>query len=111
MSNKRPFATLPKGDVFPDGLCVDADGHVWSNHVGVGKIVRYDLDGKVEREVHLPVPRAVGCAFGGPDLSTLYVTTARETMTPEQLLAAPLSGSLFAVDAGCRGRLPTPFAG
>ena len=111
VSNKRPFATLPKGDVFPDGLCVDAEGGVWSNHVGVGKVVRYDPQGQVEREVLLPVPRAVGSTFGGDDLRTLYVTTARETMTPEQLLAAPLSGSLFAVDAGVRGRPPTPFDG
>ena len=58
LANRRPFAALdPAAEVFPDGLCVDAEGFVWSNHVGAGKIVRYDPQGRVEREVRLPVPR------------------------------------------------------
>ena len=111
LSNKRPFATLPKGKVFPDGLCVDAEGFVWSNHVGAGRVVRYDPAGQIERQVQLPVPRGCGSTFGGPDLSTLYVTTARETMSAAELDAAPLSGSLFAIDVGVRGLPSTPFAG
>ena len=115
ISNRRTFAEISaedrKAGGFPDGMTVDAEGFVWSNVVGVGKIVRYDPAGNVERIVQLPVPRATDCTFGGKDLDTLFITSARETMTPEQLEQAPLSGSLFAVEAGVRGLLPTPFAG
>jgi sugar lactone lactonase YvrE len=111
-SNRRPFATLDSNsDAFPDGLTVDADGFVWSNVVGPGQIRRYDPQGKIERILQLPVPRATDCTFGGPDLKTLYVTSARETMTAEQLAAAPLSGSLFAVDVEVRGLPASRFLG
>lgn len=112
ISNRLPFATLnSNGGGFPDGMTVDADGFVWSNVVGLGQIHRYDPQGKLERIIQLPVPRATDCTFGGPDLKTLYVTSARETMTPEQLASAPLSGSLFAIDCDVRGLPSTPFAG
>lgn len=111
-SNRRPFATLDSNnDAFPDGLTVDADGFVWSNVVGPGQIRRYDPQGKIERVLQLPVPRATDCTFGGPDLKTLYVTSARETMTAEQLQAAPLSGSLFAVDCDVQGLPAASYAG
>jgi sugar lactone lactonase YvrE len=111
-SNPLPFATLNSNSGgFPDGLTVDSDGFVWSNVVGPGQIHRYDPQGKLEQIVQLPVPRATDCTFGGPDLKTLYITSARETMTPEQLAAAPLSGSLFAVDCDVRGLPSSFFAG
>ncbi len=112
ISNRRPFATLDSNSGgFPDGLTVDAAGFVWSNVVGLGQIRRYDPLGKIERVVQLPVPRATDCTFGGPDLKTLYVTSARETMTEAQLAAAPLSGSLFAIDCDVQGLPATPFSG
>ncbi len=115
ISNRRTFAEIDTNDRkaggFPDGMTVDAEGFVWSNQVGVGKIVRYDPNGKIERIVQMPVPRATDCTFGGINFDTLFITSARETMTPAQLQKAPLSGSLFAVDAGVRG-LPSPaFSG
>jgi sugar lactone lactonase YvrE len=57
------------------------------------------------------VPRATDCTFGGPDLRTLFVTSARETMTPPQLAAAPLSGSLFAYEAPVAGLQASAFRG
>jgi sugar lactone lactonase YvrE len=112
ISNRRVFAEVDRTlGAFPDGLCVDSEGHVWSNQVGIGRVVRYDPAGHIERQILLPVPRAVGCTFGGNDLSTLYITSARETMTPEQIQKAPLSGSLFAVNADIKGRGAVPFAG
>jgi sugar lactone lactonase YvrE len=112
ISNRLPFATLDSNSGgFPDGMTVDADGFVWSNVVGLGQIHRYDPEGKLERIVQLPVPRATDCTFGGPDLKTLYVTSARETMSPEQLEAAPLSGSLFAIDCDMRGLPSNSFSG
>ena len=104
-----PFATIDSNSGgFPDGMTVDADGFVWSNVVGLGQIHRYDPQGKLERILQLPVPRATDCTFGGPDLKTLYVTRRAKPCQPDQLAAAPLSGSLFAVDCDVRG-LPSQF--
>lgn len=112
ISNRRTFAEIDRNSGgFPDGMTVDAEGFIWSNLVGLGRIVRYDPHGKVERMVQLPVPRATDCTFGGPELNTLYITSARETMTPDQLKGAPLSGSLFAIDPGVSGLPSTPFGG
>jgi len=112
LANRRIFAEVDrKLGAFPDGLCVDAEGHVWSNQVGVGRVVRYDPTGRIERQIQLPVPRAVGCTFGGDNLCTLFITSARETMTAHQLQEAPLSGSLFAVEPGVTGRAVTSFDG
>jgi len=111
-ANRRLFASVDKDSgAFPDGLTVDAEGGVWSVHNAVGRVVRYTPAGKIDRSVQFPVPRPCGCAFGGEKLDVLYVTTARETMTTEQIAKAPLSGSLFAVIPGVRGLQPSCFAG
>jgi sugar lactone lactonase YvrE len=110
MSNRRPFVTIDGGG-FPDGLTVDADGFVWCNIVGLGQIRRFDPQGQLERVLQLPVPRATDCTFGGRELKTLFITTARETMTPEQLTSAPLSGSVFAHECDVVGLPAAPFAG
>jgi sugar lactone lactonase YvrE len=110
IANRRVFATVdPNSGCFPDGLTVDSAGFVWSNHVGAGQIVRYDPAGKMDRILQLPVPRATGCTFGGENLDLLYITTARETMTPEQIRQAPLSGSLFGFQTDVRGIAATFF--
>jgi sugar lactone lactonase YvrE len=112
ISNRRVFASVDRSSGgFPDGLTVDADGYVWSVHNAIGRVVRYTPSGEIERAIELPVPRPCGCIFGGEKLDTLYVTTARETLTPAQIEKYPLSGSLFAARPGVRG-LPEPqFAG
>jgi sugar lactone lactonase YvrE len=106
------FASVDKSSGgFPDGLTVDAAGHVWSVHNAIGRVVRYTPDGRIERMVELPVPRPCGCIFGGEQLDTLYITTARETLTPAQISQYPLSGSLFAAAPGVRGLAEPQFAG
>ena len=112
LSNRRVFASLDRAaGGFPDGLTVDAEGHVWSVHNAIGRVVRYAPDGRIEQTIQLPVPRPCGCIFGGEKLDTLYITTARETLSPEQIAKYPLSGSLFAAVPGVCG-LPEPeFAG
>jgi sugar lactone lactonase YvrE len=112
IANRRVFAMLDKdAGGFPDGLTVDAEGFIWSAHNAVGRVVRYTPAGTIDRVIELPVPRPTSCMFGGDNLDVLYITTARETLTPEQIAQAPLSGSVFAVTPGVRG-LPEPsFAG
>ncbi len=112
LSNQRLFASVDKNSGgFPDGLTVDAEGCVWSAQPVLGRLVRYSPAGHVDSIIEFPVPRPTSCTFGGDNLDVLYVTSARETMTAEQLARAPLSGSLFAVHVGVHG-LPEPrFAG
>lgn len=75
-------------------------------------MTRYRPDGSVERVVKLPVPRTTSCGFGGPDLATLFVTSAARGLDKQVLDAAPLSGSVFAITGlGVRGRLPHRFLG
>ena len=106
MGEKRVFATTrPPG--FPDGSTIDADGFVWNAEFNAARVVRYAPDGRVDRVVELPVRRPTCCAFGGPDLDILYVTTASQNMTREELDAEPLAGALLAFDVGVRG-LPEP---
>lgn len=84
-----------------DGLTMDADGWLWSALYGDGVVVRYDPDG-VERERHeFPAPNLTSVAFGG---STLYVTSARENLTEQQLQQHPLSGSVFSLETETTGR-------
>lgn len=98
----RPFATLD-GEGGPDGLTTDAEGGLWVAHWQGGRVVRVLPSGLFDREIPLPVPMTLSCAFGGPGLRTLYVTTATDGMDEAALDAAPLSGRLFAVDAGVAG--------
>jgi L-arabinonolactonase len=111
ISNRRLFISVPKTGGLPDGLTVDADGCVWGAVWDGWRVVRYTPDGRVDRVLDMPVPRATSVAFGGLELDRLYITSARTGLTEGQLAEAPLSGALFVVDVGVRG-LPEPgYAG
>jgi L-arabinonolactonase len=101
--NRRVFAEVPEDAGIPDGLCVDAEGHVWSAHWGGWRLTRYAPDGRIARVLPMPVPQPSCCAFGGRDLSRLYVTTAAIGMAPEALAKAPDAGGLLVLDPGVRG--------
>ena len=106
MGPQRLFATT-EAPGFPDGSAVDAEGYIWNAQFDAWQIVRYAPDGRIDRVIKLDVQRPTCCAFGGPDFATLYVTTASQKMTPEELEAQPLAGALLAFDVGVRG-LPEP---
>lgn len=111
LSNRRTFASLQGEDGGPDGSAVDAEGCLWNAQWGAWRIVRYRPDGIIDRIVHMPVEQPSSCAFGGPDMTTLFVTTAREGLSDEALADQPLAGSVLAFEAGVAG-LPLPsFAG
>ena len=103
LGERRIFATLAELDGAPDGLTVDADGFVWSAHWDGWRVTRYDPDGRVDRVIDLPVPRPTSLCFGGGDLSTLYVTSARIGLSDSLLERAPLSGALLALQTGVLG--------
>lgn len=106
-SNRRVFLEKGPAPGRPDGAAVDADGCYWSARWVGGAVVRFTPAGVIDRMIKLPVSRVTMCAFGGPDLRTLYITTAREGMTPEELAAEPLAGGLFVAEPGVQG-LPEP---
>ncbi|MEM7023713.1 MAG: SMP-30/gluconolactonase/LRE family protein [Pseudomonadota bacterium] len=110
-TNERVFAQVPDDAGVPDGLCVDAEGYVWSAHWGGWRVTRYAPDGRIDRVLEMPVPQPSSCAFGGSNLSTLYVTSAAIGMTEADLAKAPDGGGLFAVDVGVRGLPVSRFAG
>jgi L-arabinonolactonase len=84
---------------------------VW-NAVWEGRrVVRIFPDGTVDRTIEVPALKPTCCAFGGAELDTLYITTSRLEMTPEQLAAEPIAGALFALRPGIRGLADQPFAG
>jgi sugar lactone lactonase YvrE len=114
-SNRRVFARIDPSAGVPDGSTVDAEGYLWSTHWGGWGVTRYAPDGSIDREIEIPVKNVTSCAFGGEDMTTLFVTTASiefiegrwVTMDDSGFDAAPLTGGIFAVDAGVRG-LPEP---
>ncbi|MET7764304.1 SMP-30/gluconolactonase/LRE family protein [Streptomyces sp. NPDC005393] len=108
VSGRRPFAEIEEGAGFPDGLCVDAEGAVWVALWDGGAIRRYAPDGTLDRVVELPVPRPTACAFGGRDLTDLYVTSARAGLGAA---APPLAGSLLVIAGAGEGLAQPAFAG
>ena len=110
IENRRAFVKVDTAS-FPDGITVDAEGFVWCAQPVFGRLVRYDPAGRIERIIELPVSRGTSIMFGGPDLSTLYVTTMRTTLDERQLAEEPLAGCLLAITPGVKGLAETPFAG
>lgn len=76
VSNRRVFVQVPPEEGLPDGLAVDAEGFVWSAQWYGSCIVRYDPDGKPERRIPIPAKQTSSLAFGGPDLTDIFVTSA-----------------------------------
>ncbi|MGG5889712.1 SMP-30/gluconolactonase/LRE family protein [Falsiroseomonas sp. HC035] len=112
VANRRPFVAFAEGEGVPDGLTVDAEGGVWVALWDGWRVARYWPDGTLDRAVNLPVPRPTSCAFGGKDLGTLFVTSARVRLSAAELAEAPLSGSVFAIDTGgARGLSEPSFNG
>lgn len=110
MRNERIFADCTGQAGHPDGSCVDAEGCLWNAEYGGSRIVRRTPDGRIDRVIDLPVSNPTCCCFGGKDLDTLYISTARQRMTPEQLAREPLAGSVFAARPGVCGLPEARFA-
>jgi sugar lactone lactonase YvrE len=99
------IATFAQGEL-PDGMCIDTDGCVWLAVWGAGKVQCFSSEGTLQDEIELPSPRVTSCAFGGPDMRQLFITTGRP-MTPGD----PHAGAVFVAEPGARGRAPSLFAG
>ncbi|MFJ1588295.1 SMP-30/gluconolactonase/LRE family protein [Streptomyces sp. NPDC088197] len=101
--------TKTDGSGVPDGLAVDVDGCFWTAMHGGAEVRRYDPAGRVIGRVPVPVPQPTSCAFGAD--GRLYVTSAREGLSAEDLERSPLSGSVFVVATDTRGVPVAAFRG
>ncbi len=97
------FVDLSGEPFVPDGSVTDADGFLWNAEWRGGRVTRYRPDGTVDRRIALSAPNATCPAFGGPGLQRLFVTSARQAMSEDDLKNAPQSGALFSVDPGVTG--------
>lgn len=103
IANRTLFSDISGQKGRPDGSAVDADGCLWNCEYAGGRVVRYTPSGAIDRVIEMPVDNPTCCAFGGSDLRTLFVTSARQRLTPEELARQPLAGSVFAIDTGVSG--------
>lgn len=91
------FVETPAHLGRPDGLALDCEGGLWVCQFNGGCLLRYDRHGVLTDTLAVPVPRPTSCCFGGEDMRTLYITTARFAMTPAELADFPDAGNLYAV--------------
>ena len=111
VSDREVFATTRGEDWTPDGATIDAEGYLWSCQWDGWRVVRYAPDGSVDRVIPLPVQRPTSCIFGGPDMSTLFITSARVGLDDAALETQPAAGAILALDTDTQGIPEVPFGG
>lgn len=111
LGERRIFAEIPEGLGIPDGSAIDADGCYWSAIHGGSRLIRFTPDGRIDREVKLPVSQPTMCAFGGPDLDVLYVTSAASGLGLLSKITEPRAGALFCFRPGVSGVPRHGFSG
>ncbi len=107
---KREFVRI-QAPAIPDGAAMDEENHLWVAIYDGWKIHRYSPDGKLQKVIDLPVQRPTMVAFGGTDLRTLYITTASQKLTAEELAQQPLAGALLSMSVEVGGVPDAYFAG
>lgn len=105
LRDRVPFIQFKPGWGQPDGMTVDSEGGLWVAHWDGGRISRFLENGSLDRSVQLPTARITSCAFGGPDLERLFVTSASLGVEHE-----PYAGALFEIDPQIRGLPPNKTA-
>jgi sugar lactone lactonase YvrE len=111
IENRREFVRAPLSEGFPDGLAVDSQGFIWSAQWDGWKVVRYDPDGNIERTIPVPVQRPTSCAFGGPNLDQLFITSARTGLSETEQREQILAGDLFFIQLDIEGQPVNEFLG
>ncbi len=112
LAGRRPVIRIPSREGVPDGMTIDAEGMLWVALWGGGCVTQWNpRNGKLLRKILLPVSLVSSCAFGGPQLKVLYITSARATLKPLDLRRQPLAGGLFRVEIGVPGTPAYEFDG
>ncbi len=102
--NRREFVRIPAGQGNPDGPTVDSEGHVWVGLYCGSAVHRYSPEGKLVEVVDFPVDSITKVAFGGPDLKTVYATTANKHLSADEKAANPQAGDLFSFQVSVAGQ-------
>lgn len=105
------FAEFPYGWGRPDGASVDSDGYYWAAMFAGARVVRISPQGEVVNNIAIPAKYPTMVAFGGPELKTLYITTASKPASEEEMAQYPQSGGIFAVDVDVAGLPETRYKG
>lgn len=103
LRNRRVFVDHTGTRSRPDGACVDAQGFVWTAIFAGKRVVRHSPQGAVDRVIDLPVTNPTCVCLGGPELKTLYITTARKFIDDAGLQAEPWAGSVLACEVDVAG--------
>jgi sugar lactone lactonase YvrE len=109
MSGGRVLVTIAPDVGAPDGLTVDADGDLWVAIYGGGRVHRYSPNGALRQVLTVPAVETTSCAFAGPGLGRLYVTTATEGWSEEVRRANPAAGLVYRFETDAIGRAAAPF--
>ena len=109
--NVREFVRLEPGEGFPDGSVIDQAGCLWNAAWGAGLVRRYAPDGRVLDEIAVAAKNPTCVAFGGDALGDLYITSARQEMSGEELASTPEAGGVYRVAPGLPGIADVPFRG
>ena len=110
-TNRRIFLKFEDGDGYPDGMTVDSEGCLWIAFWDGWCIRRFSAEGELLQTIEVPVARPTSCAFGGPNLDRLYVTSASRDLDEAALAMQPKAGGLFMLSPGVRGLEEASFAG
>ena len=111
ISNRRPLSLVPENGGYPDGMDIDTDGNLWVALWGASSVVCYHGQTGAElHRIHVPVSQPSSCAFGGPGLDNLYITTARQDLSESVLAAEPTAGSIYQIKLPVKGRAAASFA-
>lgn len=111
VTHRSTVLSVPSSDGLPDGLTIDADGYLWLALWGGASVRRYTPEGRLDHVVEMPVSLVTSVAFGGDELRELFITTARDGLTPGEVAAQPLAGAVFRMRPGVKGLPPATFAG
>jgi sugar lactone lactonase YvrE len=111
ISRRRSYLVFDDRVPKPDGMSIDAEGGLWIAFWDAAEIRRYGPDRELDVVVRVPATQVTSCAFSGPDLRDLYITSASTGLSAEALAEQPHAGGLFHVRAPVPGVLPHRFAG
>lgn len=103
IGDRKLFATVGDGDGIPDGAALDENGDYWCAIHGGSRLNRYRPDGTLAERIALPVSQPTMCCFGGENLDELYISSARQDLSPEQLEKEPHAGGIFRIKPGVKG--------
>jgi L-arabinonolactonase len=108
--NRRVFHSLSPDAGYPDGAAVDSEGCLWNAEWGGSRIVRYTPGGVIDKVIPTPCTNPSSLAFGGSDLRTIFITSARNGLPESRIAGNPHEGGLFAVQTDVSG-LPESLFG